>query len=257
MTPDGSTPPRPWYTTAFDETYLQAFAPALTAERTVEEVDGLEALLGADERLRVLDLACGQGRHAIELAGRGHDVIGLDRSATLLGRARTAPGGAGVAWVRADLRAVPLRDGTVGAVVNLFNSFGYLEDDAEDRRVLEEVARVLAPDGLFLQEVVHRDALARDLERVTATRLDDRTLLVEEHDLDLRSSRHAVRYTLADDDGGPLRRFTTSQRVYTVTELLALHRAAGLAPETVTGSLAEGGEPELDDPLLVVRSRCA
>lgn len=251
MTPDRSTP---WYTTAFDETYLQAFAPALTAERTADEVDGVEALLGAGHPLRVLDLACGQGRHAIELADRGHDVTGLDRSATLLGRARAAPGGAAVAWVRADLRAVPLRDGSVGAVVNLFNSFGYLEDDAEDRRVLEEVARVLAPDGVFLQEVLHRDGLMRAWEPTTATRLDDRTVLVEEHAFDLRRDRHTVTHTLVSD-GEPPRRFTTDQRVHTLTELLALHRAAGMVPETVTGSLAEGGEPELDDPLLVVRSR--
>lgn len=248
MDPDGS-----WYTSAFSEDYLLAYAASMTAARTIAEVDGVEAVLGLPPGARVVDLACGQGRHAVELARRGYTVTGVDVSASLLTRARRdAPE---AAWVRADMRATGLPAASADAVVNLFNAFGYLEDEAEDARVLAEVARLLAPGGLFLQEVLHRDALVRDWQPVTGARLDGGGLLVEEHDLDLRTSRHRIRHTLVDD-AGP-RGFTTDQRVYTLTELLALHRAAGLHPETVLGSLVEGGEAGLDDPLVVVRSRRA
>lgn len=251
MTPDGNAP---WYATAFGEDYLRAFAPAFAADRTADEVDGVEALAGMDGPCRVLDLACGQGRHAVALAERGHAVTGLDRSAALLPRAAASAGGESVRWVRGDLRALPLRDGSVDVVIHLFNGFGYLEDDTEDLRGLAEVARVLAPDGLLLQEVLHRDGLMRAWEPVTATRLDDRTVLVEEHAFDLRTDRHTVAHTLVAD-GEPARHFGTSQRVYTLAELLRMHRAAGLVPETVAGSLVDGGEPDLDDALLVIRSR--
>ena len=66
-------------------------------------------------------------------------------------------------WVRADMRQLPFRAGTFGAVVNFFTSFGYFEDPAEDARVVREVARVLAPGGAFLSDVFNAERVVSTL----------------------------------------------------------------------------------------------
>jgi SAM-dependent methyltransferase len=127
---------RPWYVDFFDEDYLRVFLPSLPDERTAAEVNGVVAQLGLAPGARVLDLCCGHGRHAVALAQLGYRVTGLDlnlgflrHAAGLTGR----PGDAGrhLGLVAADMRRLPFAGGAFDAVVNLFNAFGYLEDDAQ------------------------------------------------------------------------------------------------------------------------------
>jgi SAM-dependent methyltransferase len=87
---------RPWYTDFFDDDYLRIFGPLLPDERTAAEVNGVVERLGLGPGARLLDLCCGQGRHAVPLARLGFAVTGLDRSRRLLerggrGRRRSGP----------------------------------------------------------------------------------------------------------------------------------------------------------------------
>lgn len=132
-----------WYHTWFNDDYL-----ALYPHRDAADAVSLVALIGAhvswDQRWRVLDVGCGPGRHAAALEDAGIECIGLDLSMVLLRRARTvtrAP------LVRADMRVLPVRDGSMDAVLSLFTSFGYFADDAEHRRTLRGMATALRPEG--------------------------------------------------------------------------------------------------------------
>ena len=80
---------QPWYVDFFGEDYLRIHRPYLTAERTEQEAIGILQLLNLPEGSRVLDLACGHGRHAIPLAAVGFAMTGLDLSALV------SPAGAG------------------------------------------------------------------------------------------------------------------------------------------------------------------
>src|SRR2546428_2156051 len=73
-----------WWQTGFGPSYLALYDDFL-AERTPVEVDQIEALLQLHPPRRILDLPCGQGRHAIELARRGYEVTGVDLSPYMLG----------------------------------------------------------------------------------------------------------------------------------------------------------------------------
>lgn len=97
---------------------------------------------------RILDLACGQGRHAIPLAQHGYRVTGLDLSEPSLTFAReaAAEAGAKIDFVQADMREIPFAD-EFDAVVNIFTAFGYLESEQEDQLVLARVARRFAQRG--------------------------------------------------------------------------------------------------------------
>ena len=136
--------------------YLDLYDPVLQ-DRTPGEVDAIERLLEIRPPLRILDLACGQGRHSIDLARRGYQVTGLDHSRYLLDVAaqRAAAAGVTVRWVEGDMRQPYAVPGGVDVVVNLFTSFGYFADDADDLMVLRAVAGVLRPGGRFLLEVLN------------------------------------------------------------------------------------------------------
>jgi SAM-dependent methyltransferase len=140
-----------WYEVAFDRLY-----PVLYPHRDDEEARRAAASFGAllDERDPVLDLACGNGRYMDAFAGAGRSMVGLDLSPYLLGRAAGSPSRRG-RLVQGDMRALPFRDACFGGVVNMFTSFGYFDDDAENRSVLGEVARVLRGAGVFLIDFIN------------------------------------------------------------------------------------------------------
>jgi SAM-dependent methyltransferase len=244
---------RPWYVDFFDGDYLRIFSPVLPPERTAAEVNAVVERLGLAPGARLLDLCCGQGRHAVPLAQLGYQLTGLDLSRPLLDRAAAAAAGQGrrVGLVEADMRRLPFADASFDAVLNLFNAFGYLEDDAQDELVLAEVARVLRPGGRFLQELANREALVRGWHDSDVTRTGDGLVVLQERTLNLRSGRERVRYTLLD--GG---RQTTREhaiRLYALTELEAMLGRAGLELLAVHGDL-DGGPLELDSSFLVTLS---
>jgi len=113
-----------WFKSFFGEDYFEIYRDAFPAEHTAAQVDGIVSLLGLDTGARVLDLACGHGRHAILLAKRGFDVTGYDLSEVFLARARADAEAEGVTarWVRGDMRELPF-DGEFHAVINIFTAF--------------------------------------------------------------------------------------------------------------------------------------
>ena len=245
---------RPWYVDFFDGDYLRIFLPVLPDERTAAEVNAVVERLGLPPGARLLDLCCGQGRQAVPLARLGYRVTGLDLSRSLLARAARAAADPGLplALVEADMRRLPLADGSFDAVLNLFNAFGYLEDDAQDELVLAEVARVLAPGGRFLQELANREALVRGWHDSEVVRTDGGVVVLQERTLDLRTSRDLTSYTLLEPDG----RQTTAEhaiRLYALTELEAMLGRAGLELLAVHGDL-DGGPLELDSSFVVTLS---
>lgn len=147
-----------WFEQWFGEEYLRAYPHRddEDAERLVGLLDRCGVCRAAE---RVLDLACGPGRHLTALVRSGASVVGLDLSRALLQAARRR--GAGT-LVRGDMRRLPFRARAFDAVLNLFTSFGYFAADAEHEAVLAEVARVLRPGGRFVLDFLNaQDVRAR------------------------------------------------------------------------------------------------
>ncbi len=250
-------PGDPWYTSFFGEDYLRIHEAYLFPERTQWELRAMLGLLqaaGLPEGGALLDLACGQGRHAVPLAALGYQVTGLDLSPVLLRRARAAARASRVAvrWVRGDMRHIPFV-GEFDAAINIFNTFGYLESEAEDLAVLRAVAGALKPGGVFLLETVSRDTVLRHFMPAAVDRLADGALALQEQTFDLQTSRLDVRMTMIEA-GGARRSYVQSVRIYTPTELCRLHEAAGLQVEGVYGGL-DGSPLTLDSLRLVVLAR--
>jgi SAM-dependent methyltransferase len=157
-------PDSDWWRTWFGPSYLALYDDALR-ERTPVEIDGLENLLRLRPPLRILDLPCGQGRHAIELAHRGYDVTGMDISPFMIDVARDRAKAVGlqVRWLTGDMR-MPIPGESFDLIVNLFTSFGYFADDADDYQVLAAAAGMLKPNGRFVLEVINGERVMANFE---------------------------------------------------------------------------------------------
>jgi SAM-dependent methyltransferase len=149
-----------WSDDYYGDLYYESVADLLTARMSGFEAKVLRRLLGVTEMHRVLDLACGHGRHARALAPEVGLLVGLDRNPEYLARARHT----GAVLVQGDLRALPLRPGSFDAVYSWYSSL-FMYDDEENARCLAAAVALLRPGGRLL---VHHDNPARLRREPTA-----------------------------------------------------------------------------------------
>jgi SAM-dependent methyltransferase len=228
---------RDWFESFFGADYFEIYRDVFPPEATAAEVEGIVRLLELAAGARVLDLACGHGRHAIPFAARGFDVTGYDLSEVMLERASADAAARGVAvrWVRGDMRALPF-DGEFDAVINIFTAFGYFADDEEDVETLRRVRRALAPGGRFLMEMLHRDGLPARFQPHLEYTTSNGAQVTRDYVWDLARDVIDDRVRLVRPDGTRAE-YATSLRVRSLRELLALVRRAGLEPVAWYGGL--------------------
>jgi SAM-dependent methyltransferase len=189
-----------WWQTWFGPAYLALYDDVL-AQRTPAEVDRIEALLQLRPPRRILDLPCGQGRHTIELARRGYELTGVDLSPYMLGvaRARAAASGVRVRWLEGDMRE-PLAGESFDLVLNLFTSFGYFDDEADDRRVVGAAAAMLQPGGRFLLELINGQRVIDNFQEREWFTIGQ-TAVMERRSLDAPTHRMVVERTVSSTGG--------------------------------------------------------
>ena len=179
---------------------------------------------------RILDVPCGQGRHAHLLAEAGFRVDGLDYSAHLIAKARQRGTGPTLRYTRGDMRGLPARwTSRFDAVVNLFTSFGFFASPQDDARTIAEFSRVLRPGGALVWHGGSRDGvMARFLSR-DWWKSDDGTMIGHRRRFDPLSGV----LTIDTDWEGPSGRGSRQHRIrlYTATRLAELCLDAGLVVE--------------------------
>jgi SAM-dependent methyltransferase len=244
----------PWWKTFFGEDYLHIYEPILTPERTRREVDGIVNLLDLPEGSSIFDLCCGHGRHAIPLAQRGYQVTGQDLSEVFLREAETEAKaqGAHVRWIHGDMRNI-LFENEFDAAINIFTAFGYLENQDEDQKVLQQVCKALKPGGLFLLETIHREGLMRHYASESISRYPEGLIVLEERSFDLLTSRNEVNVTMIYPDG-QRKEYSHSLRVYTLTELAQMLAMAGLKVKAYLGAW-DGSDLTIDSFRLILLSQ--
>ena len=198
-------------------------------------------------------MPCGQGRHAHLLAEQGFDVDGLDYSADLIARAKQRGTGATLRYTRGDMRHMSARwTGRFDAVLNLFTSFGFFMQPADDARVIREFARVLAPGGTLVWHGGSRDGvMARFLARDWWT-TNDGTMVGHERTFDPLSGVLTIRSTWHGPETEGEREHRI--RLYTATRLAELCADAGLVVEQAFDGWRDRAlRPSSSEMLLVAR----
>ena len=250
---------KPWYKALFEHDYYDYFLRAGPRQRTQEEdaqrnnaqVDFMVEALGGPEGARVRDLCCGGGRLSVPLAERGYRVAGLDLSKYHIRIAKQAAKRAGVDadFVNADMRKIPGR-ARYDAVINCFTSFGYLETEAEDQRVLDGVRRALKPGGRFFIDTMNHDNLMRIFRESEFRELADGAYVMERRNYDVRTGRVENDWIYVTPDGE--RHIQShSLRLYTFTELERMLKQAGLTVRETWGDY-DGSPFTMYSPRMVV-----
>jgi SAM-dependent methyltransferase len=240
-------PDSEWWRSWFGPGYLALYDQFL-AERTPVEIDQLEALLAIGPPRRILDLPCGQGRHAIELASRGYDVTGVDLSPFMLKVAEERARAAGVRarWLAGDMRA-PIAGEKFDVVLNLFTSLGYFADAADDRRVVSAAAAMLVPEGRFVLEMINGErVMARFQEREWFT--VGQTAVVEQRSLDRSARRMVVERTVTTPSETEVNLHAI--RLYSGRDVTAILKEAGFGRVDLYGDWS--GEPLAPESLRVL-----
>lgn len=222
---------------------------AMTPEQTRAEAEFLQKALHAGESSHLLDVPCGNGRHSIELARRGHRVTGVDQSEEFIAEARTASQSLLATWIVSDMRQLPWREEFDGAFC-FGNSFGYLDPDAA-RDFLAAVARTLKPDSRFAIETgMAAESIFPSVEKRRWYKVGD-IYMLSENEYHPREGRLDIQYTFIRD--GRVETRPSSSYVLTVNEICRMHAEAGLQPLELLGSIQ--GEPyQAGSPRLIIVS---
>jgi ubiquinone/menaquinone biosynthesis C-methylase UbiE len=187
---------------------------------------------------RLIELACGTGRHAQELAAAGYRVTATDISPDMLAVAQRRPnsGRAPLEFVEADMRTVPLGDATFDGAVSFFDSIGYLQTNDAIVETFRNTRRLLRPNGVMMFEFWHAAAMLRSFDptRVRRWRIDGSEIVrISETSLDVERQVAHVAYEIIERDAaGAVRssRETHTNRYFLVQEMAALAALGGLTP---------------------------
>lgn len=142
-----------WYASWFDTPYYHLLYRHRDDTEAATFIKRLQEYLDLPAYSKALDLACGRGRHARVMASLGLDVTGLDLSKANITEARKFEHKR-LHFFEHDMREV-WKPAYFEVIFNLFTSFGYFEDQAEDARVINAIAAMLRPSGYFVFDFLH------------------------------------------------------------------------------------------------------
>jgi len=219
---------------------------------TVQEVDFVLAELKLPQKSCILDMACGTGRHAVELAERGYRVTGVDISAGMLAEARKTAKQAAVdiTWVQADAVKFKTAERFDAAICLCEGAFGLLGADDDpiehDLSILRNIHTALKPKAKIILTTLNGYRLIRQYDRddVESGRFNPNIMVIKE----------SVEYDSPEGRKSMLAR----EHGYVPTELMLLFRLAGFVVENIWGGTAGNWgrrQLELDEMEVMIIAR--
>ena len=233
---------RDWTKSFFrDEIFTPGSPEAESA--AADEARFLWKVLRLEKGSRVLDVACGTGRHALRLARRGASVVGVDVTDGYLKEARhRSKSMPRATFVRGDMRRLPFK-AEFDAAMNVWTSFGYFDDPTDDLKTLRGVVRALKPGGLFLIDVIDFETAKNGGRVKNWMRRDDGAYVLEEMLFVGGWDPKTVNEWTVLRPGKPALRSRFVVRGYDRTRLYKILRQSGLTPLKTWSSMGPDNRP--------------
>jgi SAM-dependent methyltransferase len=226
---------KPWYQELF-ENYADSYERESFTQGTSGEVDFIEGEIGKDKSVRILDIACGTGRHSVELARRGYRVTGVDLSEDQLAGARknAARAGVEIPFLRLDATALEFRDEFGLALMLCEGAFPLMETDEKNFAILRGASAALKRRGKLILTTLNALYPLYHSVKDFINADGGSTESVENHfDLMTFRDRSVIR---VPDDSGRSRTLHCDERYHTPPEMAWLLKSAGFASVDIYGS---------------------
>jgi D-alanine-D-alanine ligase len=239
-----------WWKKIFNSMYLKTDADVVDDNSiTTKEVELFKRILGFKQVSYILDLACGQGRHSLELARQGFkNIYGLDRSNYLIKKAKKINLDEGLTAIfkEGDARKLPYPSAFFDSVMILGNSFGYFDSADEDCKILEEVFRVLKPGGAFLIDVSDGSFMKEHFSPRSWEWIDNKYFVCRERSLAKDNERLISREVITQVDKGVIVDQFYAERLYTNSSLEKILTKAGFEHVTFHGTISPDSKRKQD-----------
>jgi len=162
LTNNSYLPVKQWFETWFDSPYYHKLYANRSEAEAADFISLLAKHLGIPPNAKVIDIACGKGRHTRTLAKLGFDATGIDLSPNSIAHA-AAQAKEHLRFEVWDMR-VPFRENYFDVAFNLFSSFGYFDDDAEDAKAIQAMFVCLKPSGLLVLDYINTQHAVKNLK---------------------------------------------------------------------------------------------
>jgi SAM-dependent methyltransferase len=205
--------------------------PEVMSSRIKKEVEGVIRLCKIKKNAAVLDCPCGYGRHSLGLSQKGYRVHGVDINSEHLSLARKQANKISKKnhrFTHKDMRTLSFKE-KFDAVINMFYSFGFFDDEADDQLSVENFYRALKPGGAFLMHtfITIPKIKAGDYKKHDIRSLASGNKLELFRDFNVRTKREVGEWAIVYPDGTREILAPYSMRIYSNEEFDALCRRAG------------------------------
>ncbi len=226
-----------WYETLF-ENYGKKYDQEVFVQGTLGECDFIEREIGFDKSIRILDVGCGTGRHAIELSKRGYQVTGIDLSDSQLARARekAEEQNVRIAFLKHDARNLPFMDEYDLVMMLCEGGFPLMETDEMNYEILKNATKALTKRGKIIFTTLNGlFPLYHSVEAFCAAGAQEGNATYRSNTFDLMTFRdHNI--TEIEDDDGNKRKLDCNERYYVPTEITWLLKSLGYKKIDIFGA---------------------
>lgn len=210
-----------WFASWFDSPYYHILYQSHDDTEARQFIGRLLQALDLPENARILDLACGKGRHARYLAEKGFDVTGLDISPSNITFARQFEHER-LTFFQHDMRLL-FRINYFDAILNIFTSFGYFDSDKDHIKTLINVRRGLKPGGLFLLDFFNAHWVQQNMVKHEVKSLDGIEFNLHKTIRDTQIYKR-VEFTIGDKKF----RFRERVRLFSLSDFQSMFKQSGL-----------------------------
>lgn len=226
-----------WYELLFED-YGEKYDSEPFTEGTLGECDFIEEEVGRNKSVKILDIGCGTGRHAIEMARRGYSVVAVDLSDSMLNRARLKADAAGVQVIfrKADARELPFLDEFDLAIMLCEGAFPLMETDEMNYQILRNATKALKKGGKFIFTTLNGlFPLFHSVKDFIESNAKDGNARSEGLSFDLMTFReHST--TRVEDDSGKAKEIECDERYYVPSEITWMLKSLGFVSIDIFGA---------------------